>query len=101
MIINRLEGVKEDFARDYLLDHEDIEWLIEQAERVREMEETITERYRGYVTLLDENKQLREVLEHIAEHFFLGEGHEDADQVANSLIGRAREGLGKGWWLND
>jgi len=81
------------------VDEADFMWLIEQAEQAQELIQTTKDIIRTANVIDERNQEMRKALTHIADHLHLGEGYEYADQVANSLINRAREGLGKEWWL--
>lgn len=83
------------------VDEADFMWLIEQAEQRQELMKVNKDIIKTADLIDERNQEMRKALIHIADHLYIGEGHEYADQVANNLIGRAREGLGKGWWLND
>ena len=71
----RLEDIKERFVKyeyDYNLNGEDVEWLIEQAERVEELEKDKNEYIRWWKDearlgneLRDENQRYKQALEEI------------------------------------
>lgn len=73
----RLEEIKERFAKyqtDYNLNGEDVEWLIQQAERVQELESELNKqieigyKFEGEVyDLAKENKRYREALLDVKE----------------------------------
>lgn len=67
----RLEEIKENWNNvDWGIDKSDINWLVEQAERVQELEDIIYQDARQDVIegLYEENKRYREALEYIADN---------------------------------
>lgn len=95
----RLEDIKERFVKyeyDYNLNGEDIEWLIEQAERVEELEEEVEkQKNRKYIKMrqrddfMKKAQRYREALEFYADQTIykeelINEASYDADGVCIS-----------------
>lgn len=82
----RLEEIKkkyfmyENYTGKVIMYHHVLEWLIEQAERVQELESRIADDEHFVVEILEQNKRYREALEFYAKEY-------GADRAIRALEG--------------
>lgn len=89
-----LEDIKERFAKyqtDYNLNGEDVEWLIQQAERVQELENHLNLYDFWYRIAYEQNKRYREALNNIYELAEYDEYNSILEQIV-SEVEKALEG---------
>ena len=99
----RLEDIKERFAKyqtDYNLNGEDVEWLIQQAERVQELESELNKqieigyKFEGEVYgLAKENKRYRKALNTIITSWIASTDATDDTWLAHEMSETARKAL--------
>lgn len=94
-----LEDIKERFAK-YNLNGEDVEWLIQQSERVQELESALNKqieigyKFEGEVyDLAKENKRYREALNTIITLWIASTDATDDTRLAQEMSETARQAL--------
>lgn len=89
----RLEDIKVRFSKASIFaDTKDIQWLIEQAERVEELETELQKDVIKEWGLMEQNKHYREALESIADETYLF-ANPDYKQEFEALMEIARKAL--------